>query len=34
MIDEADFFSIFDRTLAEYDKLLNQYTEEALDEAA
>lgn len=34
MISETDFFSIFDRTLAEYDELLNQYTKEELDEAA
>ena len=34
MISEADFFGIFDRTLAEYDNLVNEYTEKKLDTAA
>ena len=34
MISEADFFGMFDRTLAEYDHLVNEYTEKKLDTAA
>ena len=34
LISEADFFSMFDRTIAEYDELYVKYTKETLDKAA
>jgi hypothetical protein len=34
LISEADFFGMFDCTLAEYEELAGKYTEKALEDAA